>query len=52
MKKRSFFERAAAIPHVFWTVLFIVAPLLFVVYFAFTDRAGQVSFENISALSQ
>ena len=52
MKKRSFFERAAAIPHVFWTVLFIVAPLLFVVYFAFTDRAGQVSFENIFALSQ
>ena len=52
MKKRSFFERAAAIPHVFWTVLFIVAPLLFVVYFAFTDRAGQITFDNISALSQ
>ena len=52
MKKRSFFERAAAIPHVFWTVLFIVAPLLFVVYFAFTSQSGQFTFENILSLSQ
>ena len=52
MKKRSFFERAAAIPHIFWTVLFIVAPLLFVVYFAFTSQSGQFTFENIFSLSQ
>ena len=52
MKKRDFFERAAAIPHVFWTVLFIVAPLLFVVYFAFTSPSGNPTFENILSLSQ
>ncbi len=52
MKKSSFFERIAAIPHVVWTVLFITAPLLFVVYFAFTDRNGQFTLENILSLNQ
>ena len=30
-----------------WTVLFIVAPLLFVVYYAFTDSEGAFTFDNI-----
>lgn len=34
-----------------WTALFILAPLLFVVYFAFTDREGNFTFENITSLS-
>ena len=51
MKKRSFFERAASAPHLVWTVMFIIAPLLFVVYFAFTDRDGAFTFENILSLS-
>ena len=51
-KKLSFLERAAAVPHMVWVVLFIVAPLLFVAYFAFTDnKTGQLSFGNIAALS-
>ena len=52
MKKNSFFYRVAAIPHSVFTVLFIVAPLIFVVYFAFTDRFGSFTFENIQSLSQ
>ncbi len=52
MKKTSFFQRIAAIPHSVFTALFIVAPLLFVVYFAFTDRNGAFTLENITSLSQ
>ena len=43
-KPLSFLERAAAVPHAVWCVLFIVAPLLFVFYFAFTDSDGGFSF--------
>ena len=52
MKKRSVFERLAATPHLLWCALFIIAPLIFVVYFAFTDRNGAFTFENILSLSQ
>lgn len=48
---RSWLERAAAAPHIVWSVMFIVAPLLFVVYFAFTDYDGNFTFENIASLS-
>ena len=30
-----------------WSVLFIVAPLIFVVYYAFTDKDGAFTFDNI-----
>ncbi len=48
--KRSFIERAAAAPHIVWSVLFIIAPLLFVVYYSFTDMDGSFTFENIERL--
>ena len=51
MKKRSVFERFAGSPYVLWSTMFIVAPLIFVVYFAFTDRDGGFTFENILSLS-
>lgn len=40
----------AAAPHIFWAVLFIVLPLLIVVYYAFTDDAGRFSIWNIVEL--
>ena len=40
----------AAAPHIFWAVLFIVLPLLIVVYYAFTDESGKFSFWNILGL--
>lgn len=52
MKKRSLFQSIAAVPHTVWIVMFIVAPMLFVLYFAFTDAQGNFSFSNISSLSQ
>ena len=51
MKKRSFLESFAAVPHSVWALLFIVAPLLFVAYFAFTDAYGNFTFDNITMLS-
>ena len=51
MKKRSFLERFAAVPHSVWAILFILAPLLFVAYFAFTDTYGNFTLDNISLLS-
>ena len=47
MKKRSVFERLAAMPHLVWSLLFIIAPLIFVIYFAFTDRDGMPTIQNI-----
>ena len=51
MKKRSFFEHIATAPYVFWASIFIIGPLLVVLYFAFTDQEGKFTFENILSLS-
>ena len=52
MNKRSngLLRSAAAAPHVVWAALFIVAPLIFVCYYAFTDVSGHFSFDNILGL--
>ena len=50
--KKNLFQRLAAAPHIVWMILFIVAPMLFVLYFAFTDTDGIFSLSNISTLSQ
>ncbi len=42
----------AAAPHIFWAVLFIILPLIIVVYYAFTDGDGNFSFENITSLAE
>lgn len=51
-KKRSLGQSIAAAPHIFWAVLFILMPLLIVVYYAFTDADGAFSFENVTGLSE
>ena len=50
-KKRSLFERFAGSPYLLWSALFIIAPLIFVAYYAFTDRNGSFTLENILSLS-
>ena len=50
-QRRSFLEKAAAVPHAVWIALFVIGPLLFVLYFAFTDTKGGFSFSNIELLS-
>lgn len=48
MNKNSFLGRAAASPHIVWAVLFILAPICFVVYYAFTDSSGAFDITNFS----
>ena len=38
-------------PYLLWMAIFIFAPLCLVVYFAFIDKRGNFTFENMSALS-
>ena len=49
-KRNSVLRSIAAAPHIFWSILFIVFPLLIVVYYAFTDENGIFSFSNILSL--
>ncbi len=52
MNKRSLLARAAAAPHIVWSVMFIVAPLIFVLYYALTDPNGAFTLQNLAALSE
>ena len=52
MRKTSLFQKIAAAPHILWAILFIVAPMIFVLYFAFTDAEGKFALSNIASLSQ
>ncbi|MCI5676490.1 MAG: ABC transporter permease [Clostridia bacterium] len=49
--KRSLLEKLAAVPHMVFVLLFVIGPLLFVLYFALTDTKGNFSFVNIQLLS-
>lgn len=49
---RPLFQCLAAAPHIVWAVLFILAPMLFVLYFAFTDGNGNFTTDNITAMGQ
>ena len=49
--KLPIFSEIAAVPHTVWMALFVVLPLIFVVYYAFTDMNGEFTFSNILALS-
>ena len=50
-KKNSLMRSIAAAPHIFWAILFIVLPLIIVIFYAFTDTEGIISFENIASLT-
>lgn len=41
----------ASAPHIVWAILFIIAPLVFVVYYAFTDKEGNFTFDNFVTLA-
>jgi len=40
----------AAAPHIFWMILFIVLPLIIVVFYAFTDENGAFTLSNLASL--
>ena len=53
-KKAPKIRSLAAAPHIFWAILFIVLPLIIVIFYAFTkqnaDGSFSFSFENIASL--
>lgn len=50
MKRRSLMQRFAAAPHIAWAALFIIIPLLFIVYYTFTDASGAFTLENLKTI--
>ncbi|MBO5228216.1 MAG: ABC transporter permease [Lachnospiraceae bacterium] len=46
MKKNGSLRKRLAIPYVIFLILFVVLPLFVILYYAFTDAAGNVSFAN------
>ena len=51
-QRKSFLGSLAAAPHIVWAVMFIIAPLIFVAYYAFTDYDGNFTFDNILGLNE
>ena len=49
-KKNAFWGSVAAMPHAVWCVLFIIAPLCFILYYAFTDANGSFTTANLAEL--
>lgn len=45
--KSSLMTRLAGAPYIVWAVLFIIVPLCMVAYYAFTDKSGAFTLENI-----
>ena len=45
---RSLLAKYAASPHIVWAILFIIAPLIFVGYYALTDANGAFSLSNLA----
>ncbi|MGN0437742.1 MAG: ABC transporter permease [Lachnospiraceae bacterium] len=46
MKQISFSRKNLGIPYMIYLVLFVVMPLIVLVYYAFTDKTGKVSLDN------
>ncbi len=52
MSSRSLKSKLVASPYIVWSAIFVIAPLIFVAYYAFTDSSGAFTLENISELSK
>ena len=50
-KKTSVMSRLAGAPYIVWAILFIIVPLCMVAYYAFTDKSGAFTFDNILSIS-
>lgn len=50
MKKNSLSQKLCASPHIVWSAIFIIVPLLMVIYYAFTDKYGAFTLSNITRL--
>lgn len=48
----SILSKLITAPYIIWSVLFIVTPMFFVIYYALTDSNGNFSFENFSIIGK
>ncbi|MBQ6889008.1 MAG: ABC transporter permease [Lachnospiraceae bacterium] len=44
-------KKLLSAPYLFWSVMFIIIPLCMIFYYAFTDKTGVVTLENIMAIA-
>lgn len=47
MKQSATLKKLVNAPYILWSVIFIVAPLIMVIYYAFTDSTGAFTYNNI-----
>lgn len=52
LNKKSFGSRLVAAPYIVWSAIFIIVPLILMIYFAFTDTDGGFTFANISEIGK
>ncbi len=52
MNKKTFGNKLVASPYIVWSAIFIVVPLIIMVYFALTDSSGAFTLANLSSLGQ
>lgn len=52
MKKQSFGNRLIASPYIVWSAIFIIVPLIIMIYYALTDVNGVFTISNIASLSK
>ena len=52
MKKKSLGSKLIAAPYVVWSVIFIVVPLVIMLYFALTDQNGVFTMANINEIGK
>ncbi len=51
-KKSSLMMRLSGAPYIVWAALFIIVPLCMVAYYAFTDKSGAFTFDNMLSISK
>ncbi len=52
MRKKSLASRLVAAPYIVWAAIFIIVPLIIMIYYSFTDASGVFSFANIAQLGK
>ncbi len=52
MNKKTFGNKLVASPYIVWSAIFIVVPLIIMVYFALTNSSGAFTLANLSGLGQ
>ena len=50
MKKNSFMKQISATPYYVWAVLFIIVPIIYVIYYTFTDDGKFVFLDNFQVI--